>query len=164
MSPNEDIQIAAIRAMNQATIEKYLNNPGLKRLECFTDEGIKELTFATHPSIFSPDAETPISWQGKDALRETVLYNKENFSGKWETPKIYSTQDPNKFWVETALDATFVVDGKKIPYRQPYYVMSFDMENGLIRLFREIMNPLQVIKVHGCENTELLLKRNDPVE
>jgi hypothetical protein len=56
------------------------------------------------------------------------------------------------------------VNGKKIPYRQPYYVMSFDMEDGLIRLFREIMNPLQVIKTHGCHDPELLLKGNEPVE
>ncbi|CEJ58351.1 hypothetical protein PMG11_07010 [Penicillium brasilianum] len=161
---SEDASIAALRAKNHATIEKYLKNPGISRLECFTEDGIKELTFATHPSIFSPDNETPISWNGKDALRETFHYNEETFTGEWKTPKIYSTQDPNKFWVETALDATYVVNGKKIPYRQPYYVMSFDMEDGLIRLFREIMNPLQVIKTHGCHDAELLLKRNEPLE
>jgi hypothetical protein len=77
--PSEDASIAALRAKNQAKIEKYLNDSGISRLECFTEDGIKELTFATYPSIFSPDNETPISWNGKDALRETFLYNKETF-------------------------------------------------------------------------------------
>ncbi|KAJ5752130.1 hypothetical protein N7520_009047 [Penicillium odoratum] len=164
MTSAENPQIAELRAKNQATIEKYLNFPGIGRLECFTDDGVKELTFATHPSIFNPDCESPIAWSGKEELKETFIYNADNFRGEWKSPTIYSTQDPNKFWVETALDATFLIDGKRIPYKQPYYVMSFDMENGLIRKFREIMNPLQVIKTHGCENHELLLKRNEPVE
>lgn len=156
-------QQALLRQKNRATVEKYLSTSGLSRAECFITDGIKELTFATHASPLSPDNTSPIVFKGRQALEENFCYNAANFSGSWLNPKVYETQDPNKFWVETALDAIYLVDGKKIPYKQPYYVMTFDMNDGLIERFRELFNPVELIRTHGCTDKEGLFRPNTPI-
>ncbi|KAL3462803.1 phenazine biosynthesis protein A/B [Aspergillus heterothallicus] len=156
-------QQALLRQKNRATVEKYLATSGIARAECFTPDGIKELTFATHASPLSPDNTSPVVWKGRTALEENFRFNAANFTGSWLNPKVYETQDPNKFWVETALDAVYVVDDKKVPYRQPYYVMSFDMHDGLIERFREIFNPIELIRTHGCTDKDGLFRPNTPI-
>ncbi|ETS75794.1 hypothetical protein PFICI_12738 [Pestalotiopsis fici W106-1] len=155
-----------LRAQNHETVEKYLHHlcdSPLMALNLLHDDACKELTFATFPMSFKPDNVHPISYHGKEILRENFEFNNKCFKGDLKNRKVYSTQDPNKFFLEAELDGTYILDDKVWPYIQPYYIMVIELRDGLIMRLREVFNPLQLLKTAGTSNPDALLERHRPI-
>lgn len=134
------------QASNRALIQRYLSDIHRDIDEFFTDDAVKEITFAT---FFSADG-SPMQWQGKDALRANAEANARRIdSYEWKDVRISSTDDPDRFFVEARGEGVMTIEGETRPYVQKDYFLLFELRDGKISLYKEIMNPLELLKSVG---------------
>lgn len=148
VNPNTLNAAEELRAKNLSTIEFFISHPELDSIDNFTCDAVKEVTFATFTDArFGSSPDHPITFSGKEQIRQNFIEDAEEIEFSWLHPVVYSTQDPNRFWVETAVKGIFKLEGGvRKEYNQPYYVLTFEMEGGKIKKFREIMNPLRLME------------------
>jgi ketosteroid isomerase-like protein len=142
----ESASDAAARQKNLTSINTFFKTMSPDVDALFADDAVKEITFAT----FASKDESPLRWVGKEEIKKNFKANDERFSGwTWENVKIYSTQNPNVFWVEADGTGKLKLEGVTRTYTQKNYFVCFDMKDGKIKRYREIMNPLELIKSIG---------------
>lgn len=143
----------ALREKNFETVKRFFQLHGLERLEVFTEDGAKELGFGMDPESPAP------RWNGKKMLQENFGGNISLFAGwTWENMSFYSTQNPNRFFVEADGHGKQAVTGHETDYRN-HYIFRFTMADGLIREMIEYNNPIQLMYAMGVK----LPKMADPV-
>ncbi len=136
----------SLREKNLRTIHAFLKDGTVGVVDPYTDDGIKELTFVT---FMSPDG-TPLRYVGKEEIRKNAKFNETGVSScMWKNLKIYSTQDPDVFWAAGSGVGALNVDGKIRKYEQKDYFLNFEMRDGRIKRYREIMNPNGLLKTVG---------------
>ncbi|KAL1897972.1 hypothetical protein Sste5346_003825 [Sporothrix stenoceras] len=160
---SESAKVIALREKNRKTVDAYIAS-GFGDLSLFSEDAYKELSFATYPALFNDDNETPMSWKGKEALTGNFKFNADNFRGGAKSYTLFSTNDPSRFFAEMEVEGTYKIEGKTYPYRQPYYIMTFTVTDGLISLIREVFNPLQLLKTSGSTRPEALTERYAPLD
>jgi hypothetical protein len=70
---------------------------------------------------------------------------------KYSGDRIFSTGDPNYFWVENyGSGRQLAPNGEYVSYAN-HYLHSFCMENGLIKEYREFTNPVNLWKAFGLQ-------------
>ena len=74
---------------------------------------------------------------------------------EWYNVQIFETQDPGHFWVEC--DGRGKVRFADYPegWYENHYLHSFELENGLIKLQREFMNPFEQLRSLGIPVPEI---------
>ncbi len=147
------MELEALREKNLATVKRFFTLHGLERVDVFTEDGAKELGYT-----YDPEAPAP-RWNGKEMLRENFGANVSLFAGwTWKNMEFYSTQDPDRFFVEADGFGTQSVNGKQSEYHN-HYIFRFTMENGLIKEMVEYNNPLMLMHAIGAP----IPKMADPV-
>jgi polyisoprenoid-binding protein YceI len=150
---DQSAEADGVRQKNMETIRNFLSLDGMgDTSQFFTDGGVFEQTFPFYgdsptrmaisknegpvdqlPSGPPPEGEMPaltIDWQFFD---ETVHF----------------TDDPNYIIIENyGSGKQLATTGEYVPYSNHYF-HTFRMENGLIKEYREITNPLGLYKAFG---------------
>jgi len=90
---------------------------------------------------------------GKANLKAIYKVNKENFPDwKWsDNFTFYQTQDPNYLIVESDREGAANIPGLSLFYHSARFYLTFIMENGLTRRFRELFNPVKEMMDAGVE-------------
>lgn len=143
-----------IRGKNEDLIREYFATGGDERLALFTEDGSKELA-----NVLNADMP-PLRWEGKTMLRE-------NFCGcapifydwTWTKMDIYSTQNPERFFVEAEGSGKQCVNGYESDYKNRY-IFRFTFESGLIKEVVEYFNPILLMAALGLD----IPKMANPVE
>jgi len=136
------------RDANRSLIARFLSDVHRDIDDFFTDDAVKEIPFAT---FFSPDGG-PMRWQGKEALRANAEANSRRIDWyEWRDVRISGTDDPDRFFVEASGVGEMTVGGVTRPYVQKEYYLIFELRDGRIALYKEIMNPLELLKTVGGE-------------
>ncbi|KAB2388754.1 PhzA/PhzB family protein [Actinomadura montaniterrae] len=125
----------ALRDRNRATVERFFKCHGLERASLFAEDGYKVLPWT--------GMGHPIDMRGQYELKYNFLRNIELFTGwSWSDVTVYDTQYPDRFWVECDGGGVIRVDGYEPVTYGNHYLMSFRLEDGEIKEFREFANPL----------------------
>jgi phenazine biosynthesis protein len=133
----------AIRSKNQATVERFFELHGVERLILFAEDAVKKVAFS--------ESDEPTQWVGMAQLRDHFVGNSIGFPDwKYYNVRVYSTQDPNKFFVEADGSGTLILPGDVAPaVYSNHYVDIFVLEHGKIKLYIEHFNPLNTMKALG---------------
>lgn len=125
-----------LRKRNLETIKYFLSlrdkERGKLRKPLFTDDGRIELCIPGKSQVYNPTAE---DWCSSMDSTFPVW-------GFYE-PEFFETEDPNKFLVDAVGRGKLYYpdgSGRGVP-QEINYILEFVMENGKIKLFREIFNP-----------------------
>jgi len=138
-----------LRKKNQATVEKYFTSSLIETVDLYADDA---------------------TYSREDLMKEAIFNSKSFPDWKYTSFKVYSTQDPNKFFVEAAGSGTFYKNGdqKATPVKYSNtYIDVFIMQNGKIKSFEEHMDSLVLLKAMGYTPPEdatpqFLRSRNNP--
>nr|UPA71906.1 phenazine biosynthesis protein PhzB 2 [Streptomyces sp.] len=142
---------AELRRVNRATVEKYMAALGQARLQrhlLFTEDGVG--------GLWTTDTGAPIAIRGRERLGEHAVWSLKTFPDwEWYNVQIFETQDPNRFWVEC--DGRGKVRFADYPegWYENHFLHSFELENGLIKLQREFMNPFEQLRSLGIPVPEI---------
>ena len=125
----------AQRRRNRATVERFFQTSGMERAALFAEDGRKELPWTSMGH--------PIDMVGKREIAYNFLRNRELFTGwTWSDVEIYDTQYPDRFWAECDGAGVIRVEGHHPVNASNHYIMSFVVQDGLIKEFREFCNPM----------------------
>jgi ketosteroid isomerase-like protein len=125
-----------LRKKNQATVEKYFTSSLIGTVDLYADDA---------------------TYSKEDLMKEAVFNSKSFPDWKYSSFKVYSTQDPNKFFAEAAGSGTFYKNGdsKATPVKYSNtYVDVFIMQDGKIKSFEEHMDSLVLLKAMGYSPPE----------
>jgi hypothetical protein len=125
-----------LRKKNQATVEKYFISSFVECVDLFVDDATQSK---------------------KDLMTEAIFNSKSFPDWKYSSFKVYSTRDPNKFFVEAAGSGTFYKNGdtKATPVKYSNtYIDVFIMQDGKIKSFEEHLDPLVLLKAMGYSPPE----------
>jgi ketosteroid isomerase-like protein len=138
-----------IRHKNMETIKKFLALDGVGDTDqFFADGGSFEQTFPFYGdaptkmvvSKKQPQAAQPAPQQAEGSMPELTI------DWKFYDETVYYTNDPNYIIIENyGSGKQLAQNGKYVPYSNHYF-HTFRMENGLIKEYREITNPLNLYK------------------
>jgi len=144
---NQSTEIDNLRRLNQATVEKFLHQEWEKQWELFAEDG-------------SVGLETPENCKPEEFRVQGIKNLKPHFEGmskvfpewKFTNLKIYQTQDPNQFWVECDGGGRVIFPAyPKATHHSCHFILSFLMEKGKIKQWREFMNPCKEMLDVGIE-------------
>jgi ketosteroid isomerase-like protein len=131
------------RALNQATVEKYLAKFTNERAALFTEDAL-----CVYP--FCADTTEVPGIRGRDKIYETLTHGMKVFNPmEYFDILIFSTQDPNAFWADVKSRGKQTRDGEVIDVYNKY-VFFFRLKDGLIEEMREYYNPLLAMKANHC--------------
>ncbi|MBD2816631.1 PhzA/PhzB family protein [Xenorhabdus sp. Flor] len=136
-----------VRQQNRLIVEKYMATKGqdrLKRYELFSEDGCG--------GLWTSDTGEPLMIKGRKSLAKHAVWVLKYFPDwVWYNVDIYSTQDPNIFWVECDGKGIIRFDDYPEGIYENHFIHYFEFENGKIKLQREFMNPCQQFKALGIE-------------
>lgn len=132
--------VSDIRDRNRRTVEYFFTISGTRRLEIYTEDGVKELPFF------------PASL--RSAGMEELRAHHELIGGVfpdwiWSDLKILGSEDPNIFWATANGAGSFMLADGPSRYENSY-VFYFELRDGKIALLREYNNPVQLLKSAGA--------------
>ncbi len=134
-----------LRKKNRATVEQYMRTNGkdrLRRHELFTQDG----------SLASCNTETgePLEFKGQAKLAALGAWVEKCFPDwQFHNVRIFATDNPNRFWVESDARGKTRVPGYPEGYCENHYIHSFELDNGKISQSREFMNPFDQLRGLG---------------
>ena len=136
----------ARREANYDVVAEYLSLSEPESIGCFSEDVVKELTFAT----FNPEWK-PCRILGRKALMDAWRANGHRAPKyKWTDCEVFSTQDPDRFWVHTGIEGYIENEsGEKVEYSHPDYILFFVVKDQKIVELKQIMNPLRWMKSAG---------------
>jgi ketosteroid isomerase-like protein len=130
------------RARNRRAVELYLRTGIAERLErylLYTEDGSHALAMT--------DVGHPIVVRGRDNLRKHGELSVQVLPDwRWRDVTIIETADPDVIWVECAGAGTIRFPGYPEGRYDNHFLLSFDLEDGLIRRSREFSNPLEQMR------------------
>lgn len=133
--------VSASRDRNRATVEYFFTISGTRRLEIYTDDGVKELPFFP----------ASLRSEGMEQLRAHHELIGDVFPDwKWSDLKILGSEDPNIFWATAKGAGSFMLSDGPSLYENSY-VFYFEMREGKIALLQEYNNPMQLLKSAGAK-------------
>jgi hypothetical protein len=148
-----------LRRKNQATIEKYFTLSFVAGVDLFTEDGWYDTNaYAVQAATaVGEDEKNNVKqgvMKGKAALLADAIFDTRSFPDwKYSTLKIYSTQDPNLFFVEAAGSGTFFRNGNPAATPRKYsntYIDVLTMHEGKIKSFVEhVDQQLNLLKALG---------------
>ena len=142
------------RTANEALIHKYFATGGEERLALFTEDGVKELG-----NVLNPDMPA-LRWEGKAMLRENFCGCAPIFyAWTWSKLDIYSTQNPDCFFIEAEGRGKQAVNGQESDYMNRY-IFKFTFQEGYIKEVVEYFNPVLLMAAMGLD----IPKMANPVE
>ncbi|MFD7028445.1 PhzA/PhzB family protein [Streptomyces sp. NPDC059917] len=137
----------AVREHNRSIVEQYMNTRGEDRLRrhlLFTEDGVG--------GLWTNETGNPITITGRDRLGEHAVWSLRCFPDwAWTDVEIFSTQDPNRFWVECRGEGKIVYPGYPVGHYTNHFIHSFLFEDGKIKQQREFMNPCQQFRALGID-------------
>ncbi|MFD5751130.1 PhzA/PhzB family protein [Streptomyces sp. NPDC127033] len=138
---------AALRRINRATVETYMNTTGQDRLRrhlLFTEDGVG--------GLWTADTPEPIVIRGRERLAEHAVWSLKCFPDwVWFNIQIFETQDPDRFWVECDGEGRILFPGYEPGHYRNHFLHSFLMADGKVRQQREFMNPFQQLRALNIE-------------
>lgn len=139
--------IDELRDRNHETVRKYMRTEiehRLDRYRLFAPDGCGMLWFT--------DIGEPIVTRGRDKLKAHGEVSVRVLPDwQWTEVRIYSTQDPNRFWVECGGRGRILFPGYPEGVYTNRFVHAFLLDDGLIVEAREIANPLEHMRALGIE-------------
>ena len=130
------------RELNRSVVQKFFEIDFEKVSTLFTEDGVKIIPW--YP-------QKPAIWRGRDAIHKNGVSNKELFAGwKYDKIEIYGTDDPNHFWVLCNGSGEQFIKGAPKVYSNSY-VLSFLLQDGLIKEFKEFFSPLGLYESLGID-------------
>lgn len=136
-----------LRLKNRETVRDYMSRKGASRLtryRLFTEDGIA--------GLWTSDTGLPIMSQGHEKLKAHGEWSLKMFPDwEWINVKIHETQDPNQFWVECDGEGKIRYPDYPPGHYTNHFIHSFQLDDGLIKLNREFMNPFQQLRALGIE-------------
>lgn len=130
-----------IRKANRPVVEKFFQLPiSDERVALYADDGLKELKFTD--VVGGKD----IRWNGMAALKANTDFNKGMFPNlKWHNVHVWSTQDPNYYWVEADASWTRIpAPGADPMTTTRHYMISMQASDGKLTHQREFSVPMLV--------------------
>jgi hypothetical protein len=113
-----------LRGRNRATVERYFRMEGQARLErytLFTDDGAGGLWTTGQP----------VSGKGTEQLRAGDAWNAKYFPDwRWTDDRIYETQDPARFWVESGGEGHVHFLDHPVTFYRNHHIHTFVMADG----------------------------------
>lgn len=73
----------------------------------------------------------------------------------WGSTKIWGTDDPNYFFAENAGHGLQLTAEDTLAPYENYYFHTFQLRDGKIVYYREITNPINLMRTMGCQFEEL---------
>ena len=144
---NESQDVTELRRLNQATVEKFLGQEWQDQWKLFTEDGIAGLE--------TPETCRPEDFRitGMENLRPYFEACAQVFpEWKFTNAEIYQTQNPNQFWVECDGAGRMIFPAYPQATRHScHFILSFRMEKGKIKQWREFMNPCKEMMDVGIE-------------
>ncbi|RPH53174.1 MAG: hypothetical protein EHM85_00120 [Desulfobacteraceae bacterium] len=135
-----------IRRKNIETIKKFLALDGMgDTTQFFVDGGVFEQTFPFYGDeptkmVMRRNQEQQAPQQAEGSMPELTI------DWKFFNEIIYCTDDPDYIIVENyGSGKQLAPTGEYVPYSN-HYLHTFRMQNGLIKEYREITNPLNLYK------------------
>jgi phenazine biosynthesis protein len=134
-----------LRRKNLKTVEYYMTLRGperrAKRAPLFADGAGFELTFT---AACTPAAKPAMDW---NTVGSFEMFPDWGFYDS----VIYQTQDPSMFFVECDGRGRMILpdDPETLRIYENHYIISFEMQDGLIKRLREIHNPCCLMKALG---------------
>jgi hypothetical protein len=136
-----------LRRQNRAIVEDYMGRRGERRLDRYT-----LFTVDGAGGLWTNDTGEPLVSRGLEKLRAHGEWSLQCFPDwVWTNVEIYSTQDPNRFWVECDGEGKILFPGYAPGYYKNHFIHSFEFEDGKIKLQREFMNPFEQLRALGIE-------------
>lgn len=129
------------RKANRPIVVKFFQLPiSDERVALYADDGQKELKFT------DVVAGKDIRWNGMAALKANTEFNKKMFPNlKWHNVHVWSTQDPNYYWVEADASWTRIPAPGADPITiSRHYMISMQTGDGKLKHQREFSVPLLV--------------------
>lgn len=146
--------MSTLRERNKETILKYLSLSGPDRVKeipaLFTENGMVD-----PPPQFSQSIPTYCRFE-----KWLEIIARELPEWEWKEPTIYECDNPRKFLVKTAgVGKRCEADGKMTSIEW-YMTLDFEMENGKIFIYREIMDLMEKLQKN---NPRFAPQADDPV-
>ena len=135
------------RARNRATVEKYMAAAGSERSErylLFAEDCIAGLRTTEHGK--------PVFGRGREQVRGADAWN-ARYSPDWKFTdiKIYETQDPNFFFVDSGGEGHIEFPAYPRTFYRNHYIHTFRLDDGLITEYWEYMNPCVEMHALGID-------------
>jgi len=129
------------RQNNQAVVEKFFAKYTNERAEMFTEDALLIYPFCS-------DSTEVAGLRGRDKIYETFTHGMTVFYPfEYIDVMIFSTQDPDVFWVDAKSRGKQNRDGEVIDVYNKY-IFFFRFENGKIAELREYYNPILALKAN----------------
>lgn len=126
---------------NRANVEKFFARYTSERADLFTEDAL-----LVYP--FCGDTTEIAGIRGRDRIRETFRQGMTVFHPfEYIDVLIFSTQDPDIFWVDAKSRGKQNRDGQTIDLYNKY-IFYFRFEDGLIAELREYYNPILALKAN----------------
>jgi len=130
-----------IRQNNQAVVEKFFAKYTNERADMFTEDAL-----LIYP--FCADTTEVAGLRGRDKIYETFTHGMTVFYPfKYIDVMIFSSQDPDIFWVDAKSRGKQNREGEVIDVYNKY-IFFFRFENGKIAELREYYNPILALKAN----------------
>ncbi|MBI6567963.1 PhzA/PhzB family protein [Pseudomonas synxantha] len=134
-----------LRRKNRATVDQYMRTNGedrLRRHELFTADG--------SGGSWNTETGEPLVFKGHAKLAALGVWLQQCFPDwQWHNVRVFETDNPNHFWVESDGRGTTRVPGYPQGYCENHYIHSFELDNGKITQNREFMNPFEQLRALG---------------
>jgi ketosteroid isomerase-like protein len=142
-----DERAKSLRARNRRAVEMYLRTGIPDRLErylLYTEDGSAALAMT--------DVGHPIVVSGHENLRRHGELSVQVLPDwRWHDVTIIETVDPDVIWVECSGAGTIRFPGYPEGRYENHFLLSFELEDGLIRRSREFSNPLEQMRALGID-------------
>jgi len=146
------MDVSEVREKNRKVVAQYMQTKGQARLsrhELFHEEGCG--------GLWTTDSCKPIMIKTKERLAEHAVWSLKCFPDwEWYNVEIFSTQDPNIFWVECDGKGEINFNGYPKGTYQNHFIHYFQFQDGKIMLQREFMNPCEQFKALGIEVPQIV--------
>ena len=134
-----------LRRKNRATVEQYMRTHGkdrLRRHELFTPDG--------SGGSWNTETGEPLVFKGHAKLAALGVWLEQCFPDwQFHNVRVFETDNPNHFWVESDGRGKTLVPGYPEGYCENHYIHSFELDNGKIKQNREFMNPFEQLRALG---------------
>lgn len=134
-----------LRRKNRATVDLYMRTNGedrLRRHELFTPDG--------SGGSWNTETGEPLVFKGHAKLAALGVWLHQCFPDwQWHNVRVFETDNPNHFWVESDGRGTTRVPGYPEGHCENHYIHSFELDNGKITQNREFMNPFEQLRALG---------------
>lgn len=132
-----------IREHNQKIVEKFFAEYTNERASLFAEDGL-----IVYP--FCGDTTEVPGLRGRDRIYQTFTNGMKIFNPfEYFDVQIFSTQDPDVFWVDVKSRGKQTRAGETIDVYNKY-IFFFRFRSGLIDEMREYYNPILALKANHC--------------